>query len=45
MWRRRGDSNPGITVLQTVALAAWLRRQLGYLLVAVQGLEPRTLRI
>ncbi len=25
--RRRRDSNPGITVLQTVALATWLRRQ------------------
>ena len=25
-WRRRPDSNRGITVLQTVALATWLRR-------------------
>ena len=42
-WRRRGDSNPGITILQTVALTAWLRRL--FILVAAQGLEPRTLRI
>ena len=31
-WRRRPDSNRGIRVLQTPALASWLRRLLGNLI-------------
>src|SRR5262249_8495623 len=43
LWRRRRDSNPRITVLQTVPLTTWVRRRWGpvYASHAVSGWPSR----